>query len=185
MKPSAFARSSLMSSTAAPPSVSGDALPAVTVPYLRSNTGLSFASCSRLVSLRMPLSDVSVRSYFGGMYAGAISAVSRPSFVPAAAFMCDASASSSCAARAMWFSFAIFSADCPIVSPVVGSAIAGVIGMRSRGRIFASAPRRCPSVFALLAATSASLMPRECRIGTFESDSAPPAIAMSAWPSMI
>ena len=28
-------------------------------------------------------------------------------------------------------------------------------------------------------------MPRECRIGTFESDSAPPAIATSAWPSTI
>ena len=85
----------------------------------------------------------------------------------------------------MWFSFAIFSADWPIDSPVVGSAIAGVTGMRSRGLIFASAPSLAPSDFALLAAISASLKPRECRIGTFESDSAPPAMATSAWPSTI
>jgi hypothetical protein len=45
-----------MSSTALPPSVSGDELPAVTVPYRRSNTGLSARSCSSDVSVRMPLS---------------------------------------------------------------------------------------------------------------------------------
>src|SRR5207237_2911709 len=44
--PSAFALSSLMSKTHAPPSVSGDELPAVTLPYLRSKTGLSAANCS-------------------------------------------------------------------------------------------------------------------------------------------
>ena len=55
-----------MSSTALPPSVSGDELPAVTVPYFRSNTGLSAASCSIVVSARMPLSLVSTVSYFGG-----------------------------------------------------------------------------------------------------------------------
>ena len=82
-------------------------------------------------------------------------------------------------------SFAIFSADCPIDSPVVGSAMAGVIGMKSLARTFAKACRRWPSVLALLAATSASLNPRECRMGTFDSDSAPPAIAMSACPSTI
>ena len=38
------------------PSVSGDALPAVTVPYLRSKTGLRAASCSSELSARMPLS---------------------------------------------------------------------------------------------------------------------------------
>src|SRR6267378_2304632 len=43
--PSVRAASSLMSSTAAAPSVSGEELAAVTVPYLRSNTGLSLAIC--------------------------------------------------------------------------------------------------------------------------------------------
>ena len=47
-----------MSSTAAAPSVSGDELPAVTDPYLRSNTGRSAASASSDVSDRMPLSVV-------------------------------------------------------------------------------------------------------------------------------
>ena len=44
--PSAVARSSDMSSTADAPSDNGDALPAVTLPYNLSNTGLSAASCS-------------------------------------------------------------------------------------------------------------------------------------------
>ncbi len=64
-----------------------------------------------------------------------ISAVSRPSAVPAAARRCERSANWSCSSRAMSLIFAIFSADSPIVSPVVGSAMAGVIGTRSRGRI--------------------------------------------------
>ena len=51
------AQSSDASSTADAPSVSGVLLPAVSVPPgPRSNTGLSFASCSRLVSVRMLLS---------------------------------------------------------------------------------------------------------------------------------
>ena len=78
-----------------------------------------------------------------------ISAVSRPSCVPAAASLCERSANWSCSSRGMSLSFAIFSALCPIVSPVVGSAIAGVIGMRSRGRRRASAPNRAGIVFAL------------------------------------
>src|SRR5687767_13471529 len=44
--PSDFAFSSFMRSTHAPPSVSGEELPAVTVPYFLSNTGFSAASCS-------------------------------------------------------------------------------------------------------------------------------------------
>ena len=45
----------------------------------------------------------------------------------------------------MPFSFAIFSADCPIDSPVDGSAMAGVTGTRSRGRTCAKMPSRWPS----------------------------------------
>ena len=118
----------------------------------------------------MPLSSVIAFSYLGGSTTGTISAVSRPSTVPACAFVCDASASASCASRVMPFSFAIFSADWPIVSPVVGSAMAGVIGTKSLARIFPKACTRCASVLALDAAMSASEKPRECRIGTFESD---------------
>ena len=81
--------------------------------------------------------------------------------------------------------FAIFSADCPIDSPVVGSAMAGVMGMKSLPRIALKACIRWPMLLALEAATSASENPRECRIGTFDSDSEPPAIATSTWPRAI
>ena len=85
----------------------------------------------------------------------------------------------------MPFSFAIFSADWPIDSPVDGSAMAGVTGTRSRGRTCAKMPSRWPSVFALLASTRIWLKRRECRIGMSESDSTPPARITSAWPSRI
>ena len=56
---------------------------------------------------------------------------------------------------------------------------------RAFGRIFAIACTRPPSDFALLAETMASEKPREWRIGTLESDSAPPAIATFTCPSAI
>src|SRR4051794_5276088 len=85
----------------------------------------------------------------------------------------------------MWLIFAIFSADCPIVSPVDGSAIAGVTGTRSRGRIELAIRTRWAELRARDIATSLSDMLRECRIGTVESDSAPPAITTSWWPRTI
>jgi len=85
VNPAAFATSSRMSSTAAPPSVSGEAFPAVTVPYARSKTGESLASCAAVVSARIPLSaTIGDRVPRSGKI-GRISAASRPSAVPAAA----------------------------------------------------------------------------------------------------
>ena len=55
-------KSSEATTTAAPPSVICDELPAVTVPYRRSKTGLSFASASIVWFSRTPLSNVSTRS---------------------------------------------------------------------------------------------------------------------------
>ncbi len=78
------------------------------------------------------------------------------------------------------FSFAIFSADCPIVSPVADSASAGASGARSFGRSLLKRASFPPIVFCLLAATSVSANFREKRIGTVESDSAPPATAVLA-----
>jgi hypothetical protein len=85
----------------------------------------------------------------------------------------------------MPFSFAIFSADCPIVSPVEGSATAGQSGTRSRGLSAPSAESRAPHVRARWASTSARASPRLSGIGTFESDSAPPATPASRLPSRI
>src|SRR5207247_5034830 len=73
----------------------------------------------------------------------------RPSSVPRAASSWLRSAQRSCAAREMWFSLAIFSADWPIDSPVDGSAMAGDTGIRSRGRIRLSVRSREPSDLAL------------------------------------
>ena len=56
--PSAFALSSDMTSTAAAPSLSGQELPAVTVPFSGSNAGLSSASFSIVVPGRGPSSRV-------------------------------------------------------------------------------------------------------------------------------
>src|SRR6266540_909005 len=83
------------------------------------------------------------------------------------------------------FSFAIFSADWPIDSPVDGSAIAGAIGTRSRGRIFAKVLMRAPSDLALLASTRISASRREARMGMSDSASAPPAMITFALPSAI
>jgi hypothetical protein len=88
------------------------------------------------------MSVVSVSSNFGGTQTGSISAVRRPSSSPTAASLCDRSANWSCSSRPMWLIFAIFSALCPIDSPVDGSAIAGAIGTRSRGRMDDTMPSR-------------------------------------------
>src|SRR5450759_5202245 len=85
----------------------------------------------------------------------------------------------------MPLSLAIFSPDCPIVSPVEGSAIAGVTGMRSFGRRRAIVLSRAGNDFAFDARTSVSANPCEWSIGILERDSEPPAIATSRWPSAI
>src|SRR5262245_24784667 len=85
----------------------------------------------------------------------------------------------------MQFSFAIFSADWPIVSPVDGSEMAGATGMRSRGRVRAKVAILEPKLLALLASTRTLERRRDARIGISESDSAPPAIITSACPIAI
>ena len=67
-----------------------------------------------------------------------------------------------------------------MVRPVEYSAIAGGTGRTSLSFSPRNAFIRLPSDFALLAATSARLSGFETRMGTFESDSAPPAITTSA-----
>ena len=64
--PSRSAVFSSISITAAAPSVSGELLPAVTVPYLRSNTGRSDESFSIVVSARGMPSRVAVSVYAAG-----------------------------------------------------------------------------------------------------------------------
>ena len=85
----------------------------------------------------------------------------------------------------MSFSLAIFSADSPMVWPVVYSAIAGATGARSAGRSLPKAPIFCGSVLARLAAMKVCAALRENWMGTLDSDSAPPASTTSASPERI
>ena len=135
--------------------------------------------------MRIPLSWVTTGASPRAGNHGAISAVSRPSAVPLAAYWWLRNAQRSCASRPMWFSLAIFSADCPIDSPVEGSAMAGETGIRSRGRMREKTPSRWLNVFALLASIRMSARRRDARIGMSESDSTPPARMTLAWPRAI
>jgi hypothetical protein len=85
----------------------------------------------------------------------------------------------------MPFSCAIRSALSPMVSPVVGSFSAGGVGVKSFGRRPARTRARSASVRARLSSTSACASGREAKMGASETDSAPPAIAQSEWPSRI
>ena len=114
-----------------------------------------------------------------------ISARSRPSSVAAAPFLCERNAIRSCSSRVIPFSFAIFSADWPIVRPVEGSAMAGVSGTRSRRRTFEKAFSRPPRLRAREASIRTCAIFLLWRIGTSERLSAPPAIPASACPAMM
>ena len=92
-----------------------DALPAVTLPAL-SNAGFSPESASALV---LRLMNSSVSNTIGsplrcGIVTGTISSLKRPASCAAAALVCEASASASCAARSMPCALATFSAVMPM-----------------------------------------------------------------------
>ena len=111
VRPSSAARSADITSTAAAPSLSGHALPAVTVPS-GSNAGLSCASTSTVVPGRGPSSLVTwVPS---ASVTGTISGSKWPLSTAATARCCDVAAHSSCASRETLQRFATFSAVTPI-----------------------------------------------------------------------
>src|SRR3954469_15003127 len=85
----------------------------------------------------------------------------------------------------MSFSLAIFSADSPIVIPVVYSAMAGATGARSAGRSLPKAPTFWGSVLARLAAMKVCAALRENWMGTLVSASPPPASTTLASPERI
>src|SRR6185437_13576923 len=90
------AYSSVQTSVADAPSVSGDDVPAVTVPSA-SKAGANPASTSTVVSGRMqPSSPTTLPS---ASLIGTISSLNLPAARAAAAFWCDAAASFSCSAR--------------------------------------------------------------------------------------
>ena len=100
-----------MTSTAAAPSLSGQALPAVTVPS-GLNTGFSPASTSTVVPARGP-SSRSTRVPSGSV-TGTISRSKCPESRAATARCCEVAAHSSCASRDTRQRSATFSAVTPI-----------------------------------------------------------------------
>ncbi len=122
------AQSSDASSTAAAPSVSGELLPAVSVPAgLESKAVLRVESFSSEVSPRTLLSRCKSPN-------GITRSSKKRACHAAAAFLWLASASSSCSRRPICHSFAISSQCWPIDRPVRGSAMPGAAGARSPGR---------------------------------------------------
>ena len=175
--------SSFIRMTAEAPSVRGEEFPAVTEPCFRSNTGRRIPSFSKEESVRMPLSSETTFSKSGGTYTVLMSLGSLPSLAPAAASWCERRAHASCVAREIWFSFAIRSAAAPIVSPVVGSAMAGATGIKSLGRKLENGATRSLSVFPFAAVTRAFENLSLTVIGIRERHSDPPAMTTSAWPT--
>src|SRR6185437_5604684 len=117
------AYSSVQTSVADAPSVSGDDVPAVTLPSA-SNAGASPASASAVVSGRMQPSSLTVLPSASTI--GTISSLSLPAARAAAAFWCDATANLSCSARVTWYLRARFSAVWPIEIYAAGYSFASL-----------------------------------------------------------
>ena len=115
VSPSSRARVSLITITAAAPSFSGQALPAVTVPSGR-NTGFSSASFSLVVPARMPSSLATVTGLPSAstVSIGVISRSKKPRSWAAVARCCDIAAHSSCSSRLTFSYWATFSAVWPM-----------------------------------------------------------------------
>src|SRR5262245_17730708 len=112
---SARARSALVTTSAAAPSLRPLAFPAVTVPSFL-NAGLSFASDSRVASARGCSSVSTSRSspFFWGTGTGAISALKRPSRIAAAVRAWLSAANASWSSRLMPYRSTRFSAVIPM-----------------------------------------------------------------------
>ena len=109
--PSSAALTSLITTTAAAPSLSGQQFPAVTVPSGR-NTGFSAATFSSVVPGRGPSSaDTTVPS---GSVVGVMSRCQNPSASAFSARFCERTPNSSCCSRLTPRSPATFSAVCPM-----------------------------------------------------------------------
>ena len=109
--PSSRARLSLMTTTAAAPSLSGHALPAVTVPPSR-NTGFSCESPSRVVFGRGPSSLVTTVP--SGVVTGMISRSKKPFSWDSTARVWESRANSSISWRDTFLYSATFSAVWPM-----------------------------------------------------------------------
>ena len=114
------------SSRAQAPSLTPEALPAVTVPSGRT-TPLSRASASIEVARGCSsLLTTSASPFFCGIVTGVISASKNPAACAATAFSCEASAMRSCASRPILKSVATFSAVSGMASTPYSAFICGL-----------------------------------------------------------
>ena len=106
-----FARVSLMTTTPDAPSLSGQQLPAVMVPFSR-NTGFSAATASRVTPARGPSSRDTTEP--SGSVTGRISRAKKPSAMAFSARFWLRTPHSSCRCRETPREVATFSAVCPM-----------------------------------------------------------------------
>ena len=111
LMPSSFALVSLITITAAAPSFSGHAFPAVTFPSGR-NTGFSVASFSTVVPARGPSSFVTTVP--SGVVTGVISRSKKPFSWASTARCCERAPNSSISSRETFSASTTFSAVWPI-----------------------------------------------------------------------
>ena len=109
VSPSSAALTSLITTSAAAPSFSGQQFPAVTVPCSR-NTGLRVAIFSSVVPGRGPSSAATTEP--SGSVTGVISRCQKPLASAFSARFCDRTPNSSCSSRVMPRDSATFSAVC-------------------------------------------------------------------------
>lgn len=156
-QPSARATSSAAGRAAEAPSVSGEALPAVTVPKSRSNTGFNFASFSSVVSSRGWSSRSTIASspaLWDRYRHHARGELTRLPGRDGAGVAVGGEAVLGVAADAEVLGHLL--GELAHRLPVEGSAIAGATGARSCRRTLRNARRRSPTLRALLAVNSAS-----------------------------
>ena len=106
---------SVISTTAAAPSLIPEALPAVTVPPSRRKLGRSFCSTSKVVPcLGYSSASTTVSPLRPGTLTATISSLKRPAFWAASAFCCEAAANLSWSIRVICHFCATFSAVLPM-----------------------------------------------------------------------
>ena len=115
LMPRRLASASVISTTAAAPSLMPDAFAAVTVPSFGSNAGRSLVMPSSVTpSLMYSSSATTVSPLRVLITTGAISSLKRPAFLAASALFCEATANLSYSSRVICHWRATFSAVVPM-----------------------------------------------------------------------
>merc|ERR1719187_2106489 len=146
------------------------------------NAGFNLAIWAS-VETRTPLSAVT-KSLPLGTFTGIMS-VRYPFSAACDARVWDLLAKSSCSSLLTPNVAASLSAECPIVSLVENSAMAGSSGAKKSGLMEASRPSLAPSVLALVLFSINWRIFLEWRMGTSDMNSTPPAMATSYTPALM